>query len=261
MTRVIDRSETQTEPSRALVKPEQNGALVPIAAPSMESIIAAAVDKGTPPESLEKLLAVFERMTAIKSKQAFDEAMSAFKADCPAVPRRTENGQFKVTRNGVAVNRRYAALEDIESTIRGPLGRHGLSFRWGATKVDAGILSMACIVSHAGGHSESSSVQLPIDSKAGCSDQQKMGAAMTYAQRYSLIQALGLTSCDDDADGAEPEKPVTAEQAANLQHLIDETNSDKGRFLAAFDAESLDTFPSSKFSEAIAAFEKKRRKS
>jgi hypothetical protein len=237
----------------------------PIAAPmvnatiGIERVLEIAVEKGMGPEGLEKLVALHERMTANAARRQFSAAMAAFKAECPPIPRRTENGQFKVTNNGITRNRRYAALDDIEKTIREPLGRHGLSFRWGDAVIRDGSMTLTCIVSHPGGHSESSSVSMPIESRAGCSDQQKYGSAGTYAQRYSLIQVLGLTTCDDDDDGQGlPETTITEHQAANLEALIAEVNADKGRFLRFYSVERLEDLPASQFQSAVRALEAKR---
>lgn len=247
-----------------LKKNNRPGEIVPSAPMDFGTIVQAAIEKSMAPEALSKLLDVYERVKAGQAKEAFARAMSDFKAACPAVERRTENSQFKVTRNGQSVSRKYAALEDIERTIRGPLGAHGLHYRWGDAVVADGRLTMTCIVAHVAGHSESSSVVLPVESKAGCSEQQKFGAAMTYAQRYSLIQALGLTSCDEDTDGNEPTgngDPITEHQAANLDALIDEVGADRKRFLAYLGVGSLSELPVAKFKSAISALESKRRRS
>lgn len=227
------------------------------------AILAQAVDRGTPPETLERLMALSERISANAAKQKFNEAMAKFKAMCPPVKRRTENAQFKVTRDGVAGFRKYAALEDIEATIRGPLGECGLSYRWTDTKIDNGSMSMVCVVSHVGGHSESSPATLPVNSNAGCSEAQKYGAAMTYAQRYSLIQALGLTTCDEDSDGNEPppaSDPISDDQLANLQALIDDIGTiNMPVFLSYIGVKALADIPAVKFKWVVSELERKRK--
>ena len=224
-------------------------------------VLELAIEKGASAGDLEKLIALHERMQANAARQAFSQAMADFKANCPPIPRRTENSQFSVTVNGVKRPRRYAALEDIEATIRGPLGVHGLSFRWSGSTVAGGKIAMTCIVSHLGGHSESSSVEMQIDSKAGCSDQQKYGAAMTYAQRYSLIQALGLTTCDEDNDGNEArEDPTTIGegQAAEIGILIDESGADKRRFLAFLGVQRVEDIKVSQYQLAVSKLREKK---
>lgn len=239
--------------------------LAPTESPASEVSIATILDKavqsGMSTESLEKIVTLYERMADRQAEAAFAVAMSQFKSICPPVTKRTENNQFSVTVRGTKQSRRYASLQDIEQTIRAPLGECGLSFRWGDADVSNGVLKLTCIVSHIGGHSKASSVVLPVDSKAGCSDQQKYGIAMTYAQRYSLIQALGLTSCDEDQDGndPEPEQFITEQQAADLDCLIASVGAKKDLFLGFMGVTKLSEIPASRHAHAVKALESKRK--
>lgn len=229
-------------------------------APDVSDVIRLMVEKNLPPDALERGFALYERMQAMDAKQKFNGAMAKFAAECPPVPRRTENAQFQVTRAGTRQNRTYASLEDIAETIRAPLAANGLSYRWTGTDVKDGRLTMECVISHVGGHSESSPVVLPVESKAGCSEQQKYGTAMEYARRYSLIQALGLTSCDPDTDGNDESggEVISDQQTADLAAMLDELGGDhKTRFLAWLGVSALSDIPAARFNEAKAALARK----
>jgi hypothetical protein len=85
---------------------------------------------------------------------------------------------------------------------------------------------------------------------------------MTYAQRYSLIQALGLTTCDEDDDGATASADVdtiTESQAADLDTAIENVRGDKAKFCKFFGVSSLTELPASKLRDALAMIETKRR--
>lgn len=228
---------------------------VPVPAPetaltaaSMSPLLQLAVEKGISPEGLEKLVALHERVMASAAQRAFVEAMARFKSICPPIPRRTVNDQFKVLRNGVSVPRTYASLEDIEVTIRGPLQECGLSFRWGGTRIDKELLTIDCIVAHVGGHSVSSPASVPLESRAGSSAQQKYGAAMTYAQRFSLVAALGLTTCEEDTDGNAEVEYVTPEQVETLEALLDQRPSGARKaFMEYVGVGALEEIPAARF--------------
>lgn len=228
---------------------------------SMSPLMHLAIEKGASVEALERLFNLHERDVARKAAMAFNEAMSRFKATCPPVRRRTENAQFYVTRNGVKAPVRYANLEDIEATIRAPAGECGLSFRWGDARVDDGKLTLSCIVSHSAGHHEVSSVTLPLDSRAGCSEAQKYGAVMTYAQRYSLIHAFGLTTCDEDVDGAAPHQngaKVTPHEIEVMEDLLTHCPSGtRERLLAYVGVATMEEIPQARFASLLADLEKK----
>lgn len=266
METVIDRSETQVDEPAVLARRTTEELLHPPKqpAPSIESIIQLAIERGTTPEQLEKLLALQERAMALRAEQQFNTAFAAFKAECPPVPRRTPNNFFtKVNRDGVKVPTMYASLEDIAATVSGPLSRHGLSYRWGDATIEGGILSIPCIISHVGGHSSSAIGRMPLENNAGCSPQQKYAIAETYAMRRSQARALGLSTCDEDNDGnappAEPAASIDASQAANLKAALEEVKANIPKFLDAFQIKRLEDLPAARAKEAFDAIERKRR--
>lgn len=154
-----------------------------------------------PDRDPKELVDLYERMLALEAKRQYSEALAAFRAECPPVVRSTPNDQFVVTRNGQRRPRMYADLDDIQSTIDPVLSRHGLSYRWTDMQIDGDMMRVGCILSHKGGHSESASVPVPTESKAGASPQQKLMSAGTYARRYSLIAVTGVRGADMDDDG------------------------------------------------------------
>ena len=243
-----------TNKQLAEVRPAQHTAM---------DILAAAVQSGQSAETLTQLVALSERMAATEAERAFTLAMAAFRAACPPVQRRTENAQFKVTRDGRQVNRMYASLDDIAATIRKPLGEHGFSYRWSDAIVEPGKLTLSCVVSHAGGHSKSSSITLPTESKAGCSEAQKVGAILTYAQRYSLINALGLTSCDEDTDGnadAPTEGKISEADLLSLEVALDSITPpvDVSKFREFMGVDRLADIPASQVKRAFDAVARRK---
>jgi hypothetical protein len=229
---------------------------------AMSPLLHLAIEKGVPVETLAKLVELHERVAAREAAKAFADAMTRFKAACPPVPRRAENTQFHVTRGGVKVARRYASLEGIEATIRGPASDCGLSFRWGDARVDNGLLTLACIVSHTAGHSEASHVTLPLESRAGCSEAQKYGSVMTYAQRYSLVHAFGLTTCDEDLDGANGHEVeyVTGEQADAIEALLNRCPPGTlDRMLKYVGVGTIDEIPAARYTALVSDLEKKAK--
>ena len=231
------------------------------------SILSAAVASGMAPEALGKLVDLAERMDAANARKAFADAMARFGSICPPVQRKTENRQFKVTRDGREVSRMYASLDDIAATIRKPLAECGLSYRWSNAVVDGGKLTITCVVSHELGHSESSSITLPTESRAGCSEAQKIGSVNTYAQRYSLVNALGLTSCDEDTDGNADEsthaEKISDADLLNLEVALDSITPpvNMAKFKEYMGVEKLADIPASKVQQAFAAVARRKAES
>lgn len=215
-------------------------------------------------EVVERLVALQERAQERNARAAFFEAMTAFRAECPPIPRTRENTQFQVTRSGARVNARYAALEDIDRIARPVAARHGLSWTWNTT-VEGDAMRVTCRVAHVDGHAEETSVTMPTESKAGSSPQQKYGSAQTYGMRYSLVAALGLTTADEDVDGNAQRNPesvtkATREEIADIDAMIDSVGANRAKFLEVLRVERLEDLPASRVPKALELLEEKRRR-
>ena len=251
----IDVTPTQIVQSR-------QASLAVVNATPLERLISM-VESGRDPASLDKLIDAAERMQKIVARQAFNRAMAAFKAECPPIIKASANAQFKrVNRQGVTVASSYADLADIDAAIRDTMSRNGLSYRWGNAVIGDSGVTVVCYVTHADGYeTDGSAVTVPVAAGAGlekakAASAQVVGSAMTYAQRYSLIAALGLTTCDVDDDAAmasaeSDSERITDDQARDLNDLILSTGTDKARFLKWAGAASLDEILATKLGPAM----------
>jgi hypothetical protein len=239
---------------------------VPSSPPSIEMILSQAVQAGRTGQELQSLLDLYERMQAKKAEQAFNAALAVFKRTCPPIVRRTENPQFKVTRNGVTRPSRFASLADIGEAIDKPLGAVGLGYEWtdSDTTSEPGKMRMGCIVRHAEGHVAAPKyVSFPLDTAgAGSSPQQKVGSVTKYCMRYSLTAALGLTDCDDDdldGNSSDQGQPIAEEQQNFLNDLIIEVGADRAKFLKFCGVDKLAEIRAANYAAAVNALESKRK--
>lgn len=238
---------------------EQPLAVVPSSADSeVGQLIRLALEKGQDPKELYALL---REERGHRARMEFSQAMANFKGECPPIPKRHDS-QFDVTDKGVKRKRKYADLEDIDRIIAPIMAKHGLHYRWGSAVVKDAMLSQSCIVSHVAGHFEESTITLPTGSAAGCSEAQKYMSASTYARRYSLIAAAGLTSCDEDTDGADDGDPgecITTEQSMALNDALIDCGGNRETFLKAFQIDKLAALPASRFDQAWQSIQDKKR--
>lgn len=171
----------------------------------VETLLQLAIEKGVPVETLERLLAMKERIDAQEAKRSFDEAMAAFQAKCPVI-KKTK----KVPTKSGATAYAYAPLESIVQQVKEILQRHGFSYSV-KTKTGEGNVEATCIVRHKGGHSEESSMEVPLGNKTQVmSDTQLYAAASTFAKRYAFCNAFGIMTGDEDNE-------VTLKQKENEQ--------------------------------------------
>jgi hypothetical protein len=252
MTQLANR----TEPTPLATIP------APTHADTIMQAIAGLHQQGASIEAIERLTALYERITTKQAEERFTQAYAKFQSLCPQIPRRSTNSFFKkVDRRGVQVDSKYASLEDIGRAIQSALAAAGITYRWSDMKVNGDSISLTCIVSH-GTHSTHTPITLPVDTKQGGNGAQKAASLLTYAQRYSLIQALGLTTCDEDDDGVSANADVdtiTESQAADLDTAIENVKGNKVAFCRRFNIGRLSELPASKLGEALAMVEAKRR--
>lgn len=209
-----------------------------------------ALSSGAAPETLEKLMALQERWEASQARKAFDDAISAAKADIPPITKNAKGHNEK----------RYADFAAIARVVDPIISKHGLSYRF-RTKQDDRI-HVTCILSHRAGHSEETTLAGPADTTGSKNAIQAIGSTLTYLQRYSLTQALGLAAADDnDAADFGVGEAINADQLKRLRELADEVSADLEAFCKYFKIEALPDLPSAKFDQAFGLLEQKRRKS
>lgn len=210
-------------------------------------LLHAAVDKGLPVETLERLQALHERVSDRAAAIEFAQALATFQQRCPPIVKKTIG---KVTtKSGVQFSYRYAELDEIARTVNPLLAAVGLSYSWNSEVRDK-MLHCTFILRHVNGHSVAANFSAPVESSAGMSEQQKYAAALTYSRRQSMVQGLGLTTTDPDTDGANPE-PITQAQADDLRDLIEEVGANLTRFLKWAKIQRLEDLPARDYESAV----------
>jgi hypothetical protein len=161
-----------------------------------ERLIALAIDKGTPIETMEKLLAMRRELKEEQAKEAYYAALAAFQAECPTIPK-TQNVSY------TGVNYKYAPLDIIVATIKDALKNHGFSYTVTTKQTETSVTAI-CNAHHEQGHTEPTEFTIPVDSKSKMNDAQRTASALTYAKRYAFCNAFGIMTGDedDDAQGA-----------------------------------------------------------
>lgn len=208
-------------------------------------LIARGADIG----AVEKMLAVSKELAADQARRAFDASIAEAKAEITPVMKNREGHNGK----------RYADFSAIAKAIDPIISKHGLSYRFRSAQGDR--ISVTCILSHKEGHSEETTLSGPPDASGSKNAIQAIGSTLTYLQRYTLVQALGLAATEDEDDGraAGIGMAISDQQRQELDDLLAVTGADLDKFLAYFKAEYLAELPSARFAEAKKLLEAKRK--
>ncbi len=133
---------------------------------SFGAMVQRAIDKGVPVETMERLLAMYEKLQARQAKAAFDAALASFQGECPTIAKTTK----VLNKDGVDAG------------------------------MEPGFIRATCRVTHQLGHSEASSFAVPIDRDAFMNPAQKVASALTFAKRYAFCNGFGILTGDEDDD-------------------------------------------------------------
>lgn len=201
--------------------------LIPSESTSVEDLIARAIDKGTPVETMEKILAMGREVRAEQARIEFDKSMAEFQGECPTIKKTKRGGQ---TKSG-QVAYYYAPIEAIVEQTKGIIKKHGFSYLIKTEVTEKGV-KVKCIVKHELGHSESSEMEVPLGQGTNVmSAPQITAAATTFAKRYAFCNAFGIMTGDEDNDArTENQKPVqqvamiTKMQMEKICELLKEVN-------------------------------------
>ena len=118
---------------------------------------------------------------------------------------------------------------------------------------------MTCILSHKAGHSEETTLAGPADASGSKNAIQAIGSTLTYLQRYTLVQALGLAATlDDDGSSAGDPERISRDQLTRLVEMADEVGADKEKFCKYLHVGSLAEIPAVQFDHAVKLLEAKR---
>jgi ERF superfamily protein len=226
------------------------------AEPTPMQLIQQALAAGVGPDVLERLVALKNSMEDRAAKQAFIEAVARFKENMPEIVKTKLVNAGKMTY-------RHAELDKISDILEPELTKYQLSVRWESKPRDNGTLEMNCVVTHALGYSERSSLAGPPDQSGGKNSLQAIGSASSYLQRYTLLLALGIVARGVDDDGragqGDPNEMVTPEEAAEIVKGMNETRADFGRFLGFFGVQDAKDIPRCQLEVARRLISEKRK--
>lgn len=208
-----------------------------------------ALSSNADPDTLAKLMALQERWQANQARMAFDEAISNAKAEIKPVIRNAKGHNDK----------RYADFAAIASAVDPIITKFGLSYRFKTQQSDR--ISVTCVLSHKEGHFEETTLAGPPDTSGSKNAIQAIGSTLTYLQRYTLVQALGLAATNDD-DGRSSEMKadtatITEAQASVIRDLIGQAELEIDQFCQHWKIEAIPDIAQAKFNEVVGSLRRR----
>ncbi len=170
-----------------------------LALTSPAGMMLAALKAGASLEQVEKMMDLQERWEANEARKAFVEAMAEFKKNPPEIFKSKAVG-FDSRDGGSRTSYMHATLADVVEPTVAALARHGFSHRWDTQQPDGGQIVVSCILTHAKGHSEATTLKAGSDQSGKKNAIQAVASTVTYLERYTLLSACGLAAKDMQED-------------------------------------------------------------
>lgn len=177
------------------------------------TMLYAAQQRGASVDELGKWMELYREWKKDTARDAFIEAMTAFRENPPDIIKRHKATiTAKEGKTGYAYN--YANLDDVCDAVMESLSKHGFYYRW-EPEQKPGLIKITCILTHKQGHSESAALEGPHDTSGGKNPIQAIASTNSYLQRYTLLDVAGLAPCGADKDGHQPEQKQGSQMDAN----------------------------------------------
>jgi hypothetical protein len=176
-------------------------------------------------------------------KAGFLDALAKAKAEFgPIIKRQLVDYGHKDGKGG-RTRYKYADLEDVTDAVAPVLAKHGITHSYKVEQTDKKI-KVSCILSHSNGYEDTPRSQEGFeDQSGGKPPNHAIQSTVTYLQRQTLKQSLGLSAGrDDDGRGYvdEPEDPpIGQDEAFEIEDLLQETLTELKLFLTAIGAPSV----------------------
>lgn len=165
---------------------------------AIDRIISRALDSDFEIDKMKELYALKQQYDADEARKAFVAAMAQFKSEPLRI---VKDKHVKFTTQKGVTEYDHATIGNVVEVVTSGLGKYGLAHRWD-TKQEGGKITVTCVVTHAQGHSESTTLTASPDDSGGKNGIQSIASTVTYLQRYTLLAATGLATMDqEDSDG------------------------------------------------------------
>jgi hypothetical protein len=228
--------------------------------PLLAMIADAARDPAVDLAKLQGLMALKKEVEADRARRAFFAALALAKGEFgPIIKTRVVDYPHKDERGRTSY--KHEDFFDVAIVVDPVLSKHGLSYRPKSTQ-EGGRIKVTCILSHADGHSEENSLESIEDKTGQKNAAQAIASTVTYLQRYTLKEALGIAAGRDD-DGGDPDPDqglIDGDQLIQIQELLKETQSNLEIFFDTVGCGGFTDMTIAQWKRGVALLNEKKRR-
>jgi len=171
------------------------------------SMLQAAREQGASLEQMQQLMDMQFKWEANEARKAYMEAVAEFKAAPIKITKDKINSQFS---SG------YTGIGNLVNTVNPELSKFGLQANWDIDQTNE--IKVTCILSHALGHSERTSMTAPPDSSGSKNPIQEINAFKSASWLFVIV-SIGVLPSVSPGSSVEA-TPVMASYVAIFKYVI-----------------------------------------
>ena len=239
----------------ALTSANPLSSLVTKPPPTLSQVIIEKIREGATLEETKQYYGFMREIQRDEARVQFDADFVQMQGELPEVPKlgRIDHG------GGRGYN--YARWEDINDHIKPVLQKYGFGLRFDIITETESLFEIEAILVHRSGYSICTRKKLPIDKSGAKNIVQAYGSTQSYAQRYSAIALLNLTSRNEDTDGSngrghKPPDKLSDEALSDLAKAITDSGRTEEWFCQFAHISELEALAPERFDAALAYVKK-----
>jgi hypothetical protein len=142
---------------------------------------------------MERLMEMRNQEMARVAKQKYYADFSFMQAELPQIEEKADGH-----------NTKYASFENINAAVQPVLSKYGFAISFRISQANNQIIVTA-LLSHKGGHAETTDISLPHDASGNKNNVQAVGSSTSYGKRYAMCAILNIVTCGEDDNGKSAE--------------------------------------------------------
>jgi hypothetical protein len=174
--------------------------------PILGLIERASRDPNVDIDKMERLFRMKLDMEARDAKAAYLSALAEMQPKLPIITKHGVISKNEKDERGNKTGRqeamtKYARWEDVVEGIRPILAEHGFSLSFRIAQPTPDRVAVTGVLGHQGGHTEETTLALPIDTSGAKNNVQGWGSSDAYGKRYTGFALLNIAARGEDDDG------------------------------------------------------------
>lgn len=180
----------------------------------------ASRDPSVDIDKMERLFRMKLEMDARAAKAAYLTALSEMQPKLPVITKHGVISKNEKDERGQKTGRqeamtKYARWEDVVEGITPVLAAHGFSLSFRVAQPTPDRVAISGVLGHRDGHTEETTLALPIDSSGAKNNVQGWGSSVSYGKRYTAFALLNISARGEDDDAASADDGVEGLAAAD----------------------------------------------